>query len=185
VISVIQGDLTAQEVDAIVNAANESLHHGGGVAAAILRAGGSSIQTESDAWVKEHGEVGPGTAATTGAGRLPARWVIHVVGPRYRSGQDNAHLLSQAVGAALDAAVAIGARTVAMPAISAGVFGYPRTEACAVIVAATSAWLEDHPGVIDDVRLVGYDQGTAAAFAAALAAGGRPVTDLPTAREKP
>jgi putative ATPase len=169
VIIVVEGDLTSQPVDAIVNAANEDLLHGGGVAAAIVRAGGPVIQRESELWVKEHGKVRPGMAAITSAGSLPARYVIHVVGPRYRPGQDNALLLRQAVAAALHGAASQGCRTVAVPAISAGIFGYPRSEACAVIVAATIAWLEEHPGAIDEVRMVGYDRKAAADFEKALA----------------
>jgi len=157
VITVVQGDLTAQPVAAIVNAANENLQHGGGVAAAIVQAGGQVIQSESDEWVSEHGPIGPGRAAITTAGRLPARYVIHVVGPRYRDDQDNAALLNQAVNAALEAAALSGCRTVAMPAISAGVFGYPRAEACRVIVGACRKWLDRRPGLISEVRLVGFD----------------------------
>ncbi len=168
----VQGDLTAQPVDAVVNAANERLQHGGGVAAAIVRAGGAVIQHESDAWVREHGPVVPGTAAVTTAGDMPARWVVHVVGPRFRDGQDNEGLLRQAVRAALEAAVAAGARSVAMPAISAGIFGYPRADATRVIAAECVAWLGGRPHALDEIRLVGYDDGSAADFAAAVAAAG-------------
>jgi putative ATPase len=168
VIRVVQGDLTAQPVAAIVNAANEQLQHGGGVAAAIVLAGGSVIQTESDEWVAEHGPLGPGRAAITSAGTLPARYVIHVVGPRFREGQDNEALLTGAVTAALEAAALSGSRTIAMPAISAGIFGYPRAEACRVIVAAGRGWLDRRPGLISEIRLVGLDPDTAADFRQAL-----------------
>jgi O-acetyl-ADP-ribose deacetylase (regulator of RNase III) len=168
VITVVQGDLTAQPVAAIVNAANEYLQHGGGVAAAIVRAGGQVIQNESDEWVNDHGPLGPGRAAITTAGTLPAGYVIHVVGPRYRDEQDNAALLSQAVTSALEAAALSGCRTVAMPAISAGVFGYPRAEACRVIVASCQNWLERRPGLISEVRLVGFDQEAVDDFRRAL-----------------
>src|ERR671918_98630 len=114
----VQGDLTAMEVDAVVNAANEHLHHGGGVAAALSRAGGPSVQRESHAWVDQHGPVQPGQAAVTTAGDMPAAHVVHVVGPRYRSGQDNPGLLRQAVHAALEGAAGSGATSVALPAIS-------------------------------------------------------------------
>ncbi|MGH8928709.1 MAG: macro domain-containing protein [Acidimicrobiia bacterium] len=167
-ITVVEGDLTAQSVCAIVNAANEHLQHGGGVAAAIVRAGGFVIQSESNAWVEEHGPIGPGRAAVTTAGQLPAKYVIHVVGPRYRSEQDNAALLKQAVTAALDAAAISGCRSVAMPAISAGIFGYPRPEACRVIVSTAREWLERRPGLISDIRLVGYDREAAEDFRRAL-----------------
>ena len=168
VIKVVQGDLTAQPVAAIVNAANENLQHGGGVAAAIVQAGGAIIQNESDQWVAEHGPIGPGRAAITGAGSLPAQYVIHVVGPRYREGQDNEGLLQQAVTAALNAAAVSGCRSVALPAISAGIFGYPRAEACQVIVQAARGWLDRRPGLITEIRLVGYDQESADQFRHAL-----------------
>ncbi len=171
-VTVVQGDLTGQDVDAIVNAANEHLRHGGGVAAAIVRAGGRSIQEESDRWVAAHGPLSPGVAAVTGGGALPARFVVHTAGPRYAEGADNAGLLAGAVTAALAAASAAGARTVAVPAISAGIFGYPRREATAVIAAAVVAWLSDHPDALDEVRLVGWDAVTAADFAAGLGAAG-------------
>jgi putative ATPase len=167
-IEVVQGDLTRQRVDAIVNAANEHLQHGGGVAAAIVRAGGASIQDESNRWVAEFGPVPAGQAAVTGAGTLTARNVIHVVGPRYREGQDNAILLRQAVEAALDAAKVNGIRSIALPAISAGTFGYPRAEACKVIAQSIRDWLESNPSTLERVVLVGYDEPATNDFAEAL-----------------
>jgi putative ATPase len=167
-IEAVQGDLTRQGVDAVVNAANEHLRHGGGVAAAIVRAGGPVVQRESDAWVRSHGPVGVGQAAVTTAGAMPARHVIHVVGPRYREGQDNEGPLRAAVRAALDAAAAEGDRSVAFPAISAGIFGYPRAEATRVIADEVVRWVEAHPDALDEVRLVGYDEATAGDFAAGL-----------------
>jgi len=171
-VTALRGDLTALRVDAIVNAANEYLDHGGGVAAAIVRAGGGSIQDASDRWVAEHGPLRGGVAAVTGAGRLPAAWVVHTAGPRYRSGQDNAGLLAAAVAAALDAGAEVGVRSVAFPAISAGIFGYPRAEATGVIARTVTVWVGEHPGDLDRVLLVGYDAGTAADFAAGLRTAG-------------
>ncbi len=162
-------DLTRQEVDAIVNAANEWLAHGGGLAAAIVAAGGEEIQEESDRWVAAHGPLSPGVAAVTGAGRLPARFVIHVAGPRYREGQDNEGLLRLAVRTALDAAATHGCRTVALPAISAGIFGYPLGEATAVTASASAAWARAHPGGLDEIRLIGFNAAAEEAFAAGLA----------------
>jgi len=170
VIKVVEGDLTAQPVAAIVNAANENLQHGGGVAAAIASAGGPIIQQESDDWIAEHGPIGPGRAAITSAGQLPSRYVIHVVGPRYREGQDNEGLLQEAITTALNAAAVSGCRTVALPAISAGIFGYPRAEACRVIAAAARSWLDRRPGLISEIRLVAYDHEVAGLFKKALEA---------------
>jgi len=166
--TVVRGDITAQDVDVVVNAANEHLAHGGGVALAIARAAGPELQEESNRWVAEHGPVRPGTAAVTTGGRLPAAHVVHVVGPRYAKGRDNAGALRAAVAAALDATAALGAKTLAMPAISAGIFGYPLDEATAVIVDAAARWVGKHPGALDEVRFVGYEERAARAFVRAL-----------------
>jgi O-acetyl-ADP-ribose deacetylase len=170
-IVVVVGDLTRQDVDVVVNAANEHLAHGGGVAAALARAGGRAVQEESDAWVRAHGPVRPGTAAVTTAGAMPARALVHVVGPRHRPGQDNDGLLRQAVRAALEAARDIEASSVALPAISAGIFGYPPDEAGRVIAEEVASWLAEAPGAVEEVRLVGLDAAAARHFAAGLPPG--------------
>ena len=161
---VVQGDLTASSTDVVVNAANEYLRHGGGVAAALAAVGGEEFLADSDRWVSEHGPIRSGQAAVTVGGRLKARWVVHVVGPRYREGQDNSARLRQAVRAALDASAEVGAETLAMPAISTGTFGYPLEAATEVIVAECVRWLQEHPGTLREIRLVGYDRRTADAF---------------------
>lgn len=168
-IGVVVGDIAAQRVDAVVNAANSHLAHGGGLAAALVRAGGAVIQRESDAWVATHGPLVPGTAAVTSAGALPARHIVHVAGPIHRPGQDNESLLATAVAAALDAATGHGCRSVALPAISAGIFGYPPADATRVIAAAVRRWCAAHPGALDEVRLVAYDPEVGASFESALA----------------
>jgi O-acetyl-ADP-ribose deacetylase (regulator of RNase III) len=134
-IELIRGDLTRMTTDAIVNAANEQLAHGGGVAGAIVSRGGSSIQKESDAWVSEHGPVVTGTAAITGAGTLEAKYVIHAVGPVMGQGDEDA-LLASATRAALQRAEDAGLKSIAFPAISTGVFGYP-VERCAQVMLDT------------------------------------------------
>lgn len=165
----VAGDLTKQEVDAIVNAANAELQHGGGVAAAIAKAGGKAIQEESDDYIEQHGPLEKGDAATTTAGDMPARWVVHVAGPVYEEGSDqNEPHLRACVSAALDAAAEAGARSVAFPAISAGVYGYPRDEATGIIASEVARWLREHEGTLDDVRLVGLDEETAQDFAAGI-----------------
>ncbi len=166
-IKVVHGDITKQDGEAIVNAANEYLAHGGGVAAAIVRAGGPAIDAESRAWVGEHGPVLPGRAAITSAGTMVAHHVIHVVGPVYRIGRDNEALLARAVRTALDAADGLGAKSVAIPAISAGIFGYPPEDACRVIARTADTWLEDG-GHLEEVRLVAFDGETADHFRTAL-----------------
>lgn len=129
-IEIVRGDITTLEVDAIVNAANSHLAHGGGVAAAIARAGGKTIQEESD----QIGHVPVGGAVHTSGGRLPARWVIHAVGPRMGEGDEPAKLRS-AVRSALELAEDLGARSVALPAISTGIFGYPLEDAATEILS--------------------------------------------------
>lgn len=164
-----QGDLTAQHVDAVVNAANRSLQHGGGVAAALVRAGGAVIQEESDAWVRANGVLAVGQAAVTTAGSMPAKHVIHVAGPVYRSGQDNEGMLRAAVSGALDAAARVGARSIAFPAISAGIYGYPIAEATAVLADEIARWLDREPGRVDEVRLIGYSDAATEHLANGLA----------------
>ncbi|MBW3604182.1 MAG: macro domain-containing protein [Actinobacteria bacterium] len=165
---VAHADITRLTVDAVVNAANERLAHGGGVAAALARAGGPQVQRDSDAWIAEHGPVAPGQAAVTPAGAMPAQMIVHVVGPRFEEGQDNEALLEQAVRAALDAAADQGASSVALPAISAGIFGFPPAEATRVIAASCAQWLADRPGALREVVLVGFDAETTELFQGAL-----------------
>lgn len=167
-IAALQADITTLEVDAIVNAANRHLQHGGGVALAIAHAGGPIIQIESDEWVAEHGPLEPGVAAVTSAGEMPSDIVVHVAGPIHDEGQDNEGLLRAAVSAALDAASDEGCRSVALPAISAGIYGYPLTKATSVIASEVQAWADDHPDAFDRVLLVGYDATTTRAFRTAL-----------------
>ncbi len=168
-IRVLQADITDQQVDAVVNAANEYLRHNGGLAAALVHAGGSLIQEESDRWIADHGPLSPGTAAVTGAGAMPARYVVHVAGPRYRQNRDNESLLRKAAWAALDAATLAGCHTVALPAISAGIFGYPLGDATSTIAAACADWARRHEG-LEEIRLIGFDAAAADAFRAGLAA---------------
>lgn len=165
----VQGDITRMEVDAIVNAANDMLRHGGGVAAAISRAGGPVVQAESDEWIRCNGRLPGGRAAITSAGDMPARHVIHVAGPRYRTGQDNEGMLRAAVVGALNAAKELGARSIAIPAISAGIYGYPLGDATSIVADEVIDWLDGHPGVLDEVRLVGYDTAATERFEAGIA----------------
>lgn len=137
-IELVEGDITKLETDAIVNAANERLAHGGGVAAAIARAGGPMIQKESNKWIQEHGRVPTGSAAITLGGELKADYVIHAVGPVYTemSSSRAAELLASAVTSALQMADERDLQSIALPAISTGIFGYPVDEAAAVMLEA-------------------------------------------------
>ena len=139
-VRVIRGDLTQEPVEAIVNAANEQLAHGGGVAGAIVRRGGKGIQEESSHWVRQHGPVPTGGAAITGAGQLPARYVIHAVGPVWGSG-DEEWKLASAVRSALALAAQHDVRSVSLPAISSGIFGFPKPLCAQVIIGAVRDFL--------------------------------------------
>ena len=155
----VVGDLTRQQVDAIVNAANESLLGGGGVDGAIHRAGGPEILDES----RQLGGCATGDAKPTTAGRLPARWVIHAVGPVWRGGHSGEpELLASAHRRALEVARELGAHSVAFPAISCGVYGYP-PELAAPVAVGTVAEFE---GDFDLVRFVFLEDTLRDVFAA-------------------
>jgi len=128
----VQGDIAERNVDAIVNAANSNLQHGGGVAGAIVRKGGQIIQQESN----KIGHVSVGSSAVTGAGELPCKVVIHAVGPRMGEGDEDAKLKS-AINSVLKTAIQQGHRSISIPAISAGVFGFPK-DRCAEILVSES-----------------------------------------------
>jgi putative ATPase len=156
----IQGDITQEQVDAIVNAANSRLQHGGGVAGAIVRRGGTEIQAESDAWVRAHGEVPHDRPAVTGAGRLNCKAVIHAVGPVWGEGNEDAELRSAILGA-LDAAGELGFVSVALPAISTGIFGFPRERGARVIFQAVEDYARANPGSsLREIRVTILDDRT-------------------------
>lgn len=151
--SVELGDIKEADVDAIVNAANGRLDHGGGVAAAIASAAGPALNEESRAHVRENGPVPTGEAAVTTAGNLPHRGVIHAVGPRQGEG-DEEEKLTRAVAAALDRAAERDWSSVALPAISAGIFGVPYEICARSYVAGVRRHLEARPdSSVTDVRL--------------------------------
>jgi O-acetyl-ADP-ribose deacetylase (regulator of RNase III) len=163
-LELVQGDITQEQVDAIVNAANEHLQHGGGVAGVISRKGGPQIQSESNAWVKEHGPVTHAEPAYTSAGDLPSRYVIHAVGPVWGQGDED-HKLTQAVQGSLQQAQSLELQSLALPAISTGIFGFPKERAAKVILSAIEKYFEDHPQVsLRQVRVVLYDRATQKAF---------------------
>jgi O-acetyl-ADP-ribose deacetylase len=133
-IVLVRGDITEQDVDAVVNAANSGLMGGGGVDGAILRAGG---QRQLDARRELRDRIGSlptGQAAATEAGDLPARWVVHVVGPVWRANEDRSHLLASCYREALRVADELPARTIAFPAVSAGIYGWPMASAADIAV---------------------------------------------------
>jgi O-acetyl-ADP-ribose deacetylase (regulator of RNase III) len=163
-IEIVQADITSLRVDAIVNAANEALQLGSGVAGAIRQNGGPEIQEECD----RIGTCAVGQAVVTKAGRLPARWVIHAVGPVWKGGSFGEEmLLASAVLQALRRAEDIGAASVALPAISAGVFGFPIARAAEISVAAARSFAPTAEYVQRIVFCL-FDEATRDAFRTAL-----------------
>jgi O-acetyl-ADP-ribose deacetylase (regulator of RNase III) len=164
VITFVVGDLTHQEVDAVVNAANEALAPGGGVCGAIRRAGGDEIFDEC----ARLGGCVTGDAKATGAGRLPARYVIHAVGPVWSGGTaGEPDLLASAYRRSLEVAVELGCRTIALPALSTGIYGYPADLAAPVAIAAVRPFTER----LDEIRFVFLDDGLRRVFADTAEAG--------------
>jgi O-acetyl-ADP-ribose deacetylase len=163
-IELVQGDITQQDVDAIVNAANSALAPGGGVDGAIRRAGGPSITAATS----RIGGCATGNAAATTAGDLPARYVVHAVGPIWQGGgAGEAELLASAHRRAVEIAAEQGCRSIAFPAISTGIYGYPAELAAPVAVAAVREALERNPQV-ELVRFVLFSDELLRAFEAAL-----------------
>jgi O-acetyl-ADP-ribose deacetylase (regulator of RNase III) len=163
-LQIVQGDITTEDVDAIVNAANERLQHGGGVAWAISRRGGPVIQKESDEWVRAKGKVSHAHPAWTSGGLLPAKYVIHAVGPVWGEGDEDAKLAAAVTGS-LRVAEELGLKSIAFPAISTGIFGFPKAQAAKVILAALGKYFLERPSSgIAVIKLVLFDQPTADAF---------------------
>jgi O-acetyl-ADP-ribose deacetylase (regulator of RNase III) len=165
-ITLVRGDITTQDVDAIVNAANGTLLGGGGVDGAIHRAGGPEILEDCRRIRADRYPDGlpTGEAVATTAGRLPSRWVIHTVGPVYSAETDPASLLERCHVESLRVAEEVGARSIAFPAISTGVYGYPVELAAPVAVRAVA----NAPSSIEDVRFVLFDEQAHREFARAL-----------------
>ncbi|HTW13794.1 MAG TPA: O-acetyl-ADP-ribose deacetylase [Nocardioides sp.] len=162
-ITAVQGDITTQEVDAIVNAANRAMRGGGGVDGAIHRAGGPAVLADCVARFPDG--LATGDAGWTTAGDLPARWVIHVVGPNRNAGETDRSLLTSCYARALEVADELGARTVAFPLVSAGVYGWPKDDAIACALETIRA----SPTKVDEARIVAFDGPTYEQVAAALA----------------
>jgi len=164
VLELVEGDITRQDTEALVNAANEHLRVGGGVDGAINRAGGPRIQEEA----RKIGHCPTGQAVITTGGNLKARYVIHTVGPIYRDGRHGEpELLASAYRESLKAASAHGIKSLAFPSLSTGVYGYPVADAARVALTTVKDFLAEHPE-IQLVRFVLFGQPTFAAFTAAL-----------------
>jgi O-acetyl-ADP-ribose deacetylase len=164
----VRGDITQADVDVIVNAANPGLLGGGGVDGAIHAAGGPEILAECRmiAGRLPGGRLPRGQAVATTAGRLPARWVVHTAGPIWSTARDLSPVLRSCYTESLRLADGLGARTVAFPAISAGVYGWPLDDAARQAVAGVCSALVEH---VQEVRFVLFSDEALAAFEAALA----------------
>ena len=155
ILRLVKGDITERDVDVIVNAANSYLKHGGGVAAAIVRKGGAIIQEESD----KIGFVPVGSAVITGAGKLPCKAVIHTVGPRMDEGDEDNKLL-RALQSSLALAAENGFKSISIPAISSGIFVFPKNKCAKILVEGSEGFLEENNSntrSIDIIEFCIYD----------------------------
>lgn len=164
-IRLVQGDITRVEAEAIVNAANSALVGGGGVDGAIHRAGGPSIMADLERRYGPSRHCPTGSAVVSDAGDLPARIVIHAVGPVWRGGDAGEEdLLASAYRTSLDLAAREGCRTVAFPSISTGIYGYPVDLAAGIALQTVDAWIAEHPDALDAVTFVLFSSDALGAF---------------------
>jgi O-acetyl-ADP-ribose deacetylase len=162
------GDLTNEPVDVIVNAANQYLSHGGGVAGAIVHAGGYSIQEESDLWVKLNGPVTHAFPAVTSAGRLPCQKVIHAVGPVWGEGNEDTKLAT-AIESSFNTAEHLGMKSIAFPAISTGIFGFPIDRAANIFVETICQYFEKNQNTtLQIIRIILKDKNISLIFEKSL-----------------
>lgn len=163
-LEIAQGDLTQERVDAIVNAANNHLSHGGGVAGAIARAGGPIIQQESEDWVRQHGLVSHDEPAYTSAGEMPCKVVIHAVGPVWGEGLEDSKL-AEAITGSLRRAEELNLESIAFPAISTGIYDFPKERAARVFFKTFKNYFAQHPdSPLRLVRLTLWDSETVDLF---------------------
>jgi len=162
-LQIVRGDITTEDVDAIVNAANEHLQHGGGVAWAISKKGGTAIQKESDEWIRQHGLVSHSHPAWTLGGLLPAKFIIHAVGPVWGDGDED-NKLELAVAGSLRVADELNCSSIAIPAISTGIFGFPKDRAAGIIFSAIEKYFESNSSSLKVVKIVLFDQATIDVF---------------------
>jgi len=161
---IVHGDITQESVDAVVNAANTQLSHGGGVAGVISRQGGPLIQQESNQWVLEHGPVTHESPAYTSGGSLPCRYVIHAVGPIWGSGDED-NKLASAVRGSLELTETLDLKSIAFPAISTGIYGFPKERAARIIFKTLSTYCLQNPQTsLENIRLTLLDQSTLRIF---------------------
>lgn len=162
-LTAVEGDITEQQVDAVVNAANRAMRGGGGVDGAIHRAGGPAVL--EDCVRRFPDGLSTGDAGWTTAGNMAARWVIHVVGPNHSAGETDRGLLTSCYSRALEVADELGASTVAFPLVSAGIYGWPKDDA----IAAAIETLRGTPTQVEEARIVAFDRTTYEQVSHALA----------------
>jgi len=153
-IEVVIGDITNEKTDAIVNAANRNLSHGGGVAGAIVRKGGDIIQIESNRIIEKRGPLKVGEAVITRAGNLPCKYVIHTVGPVWGEG-DEENKLKKAIESSLQVATENLLKSISIPAVSCGIFGFPKKRGTEIIYKTVKDFLKNRETTIELVRLIG------------------------------
>jgi O-acetyl-ADP-ribose deacetylase (regulator of RNase III) len=159
-----QGDITSEKVDAIVNAANSHLSHGGGVARAIAERGGETITEESKKWVETHGPVAHDSPAHTSGGKLPCKYIIHAVGPVWGEGEEEGKL-STTIRSSLELAEKLGVESIAFPAISTGIFGFPIRRAAEIFMKEFNEYLSTQRlGLVNSIKMVLYDENTLLEF---------------------
>ncbi len=167
VIKVVRGDITKETTDAIVNAANKYLSHGGGVAGAIVRAGGRIIQEESNKIVREKGPLDTGDAVITTAGSLPSKYVIHTVGPIYGEGNED-EKLRKAVQSVLQLATEKNLKSISIPAISCGIYGFPKRRGTKIIYETVKEFLQKNKTSLREIHLIGIGREIPELFKEAL-----------------
>lgn len=163
-LQILQGDITIEAVEAIVNAANENLQHGGGVARAISQKGGPTIQQESDDWIRQNGLISHTHPAWTSGGLLPAKYIIHAVGPVWGSGGED-QKLSDAVTGSLRAADELKCKSISIPAISTGIFRFPTERAARIIFSSIDQYFaKTQESNVQQIRIILLDGTTLEAF---------------------
>jgi len=167
-LSIREGDITRITVDVIVNAANRHLKHGGGVAGAISRRGGSAIQQESNNWIRQHGTIDENHPAHTGGGNLPCKYVVHTAGPVWGEGDED-RKLSRAITSSLEMAEKLKAHSLSMPAISTGIFGFPVERAAGIFMQTVNNFCTRAKNkYVNHILIVLFDRNTLNVFVKAF-----------------
>lgn len=162
-VEIVQDDITLQETEVIVNAANSYLNHGGGVAAAIVRAGGEDIQKESDEYIKKYGPIPVSGVAVTKAGKLKVRYILHAVGPVWGEGNEHEKLYN-CITNVLMKADELKVESISIPAISSGIFGFPKKDCALVFLRVIKDYLSSMSTNLKIIRLCNIDKQTSDIF---------------------